>query len=276
MAFAAWIMARTPLTVAAGFSRAAAWLWWLFIPIRRSLAVRNFRRAFPGVSPGAPLRRMMLELSLGYFELLHEERVPGSVVLTLEGMEPTAVRQAAGEGALLYSGHLGSWDLIGAMMSRQTGLKASIVVKIPSSKSAAALIERIRTAFGLGLLPNKHGTMRRVLELLEQGEIVAFIIDQRFARGVAVPFFGRPALTSPSIAVAAAKTGCPVHFVEYWREGTARHRAVVSAPLPVTGNEAEDIAAFTARIEEAVRRRPHNWLWLHDRWKGAGDGPRPA
>ena len=276
MAFAAWIMARTPLAVAAGFSRAAAWLWWLFIPIRRSLAVRNFRRAFPGVSPGAPLRRMMLELILGYFELLHEERVPGSVVLTLEGMEPTAVRQAAGEGALLYSGHLGSWDLIGALMSRQTGLKASIVVKIPSSKPAAALIERVRKAYGLGLLPNKHGTMRRVLELLEQGEIVAFIIDQRFARGVAVPFFGRPALTSPSIAVAAAKTGCPVHFVEYWREGTARHRAVVSAPLPVTGNEVEDVAAFTARIEEAVRRRPHNWLWLHDRWKGAGDDPRPA
>jgi Kdo2-lipid IVA lauroyltransferase/acyltransferase len=277
MTLVAWIMARTPLAVAAGFSRVAAWLWWLFVPIRKSLAVRNFRSAFPGVPPGAALRQMMVELILGYFELLHEERVPGSVVLSLEGMEPIAERQAAGEGALLYSGHLGSWDLIGALMSRQTRLKASIVVKIPSSKSAAALIERVRTAFGLGLLPNERGTMRRVLERLEKGEIVAFIIDQRFARGVAVPFFGRPAMTSPSIAVAAAKTGCPVHFVEYWREGTARHRAVVSAPLPVTGNEVEDVAAFTAKIEEAVRRRPHNWLWLHNRWKGApGDDRRPA
>jgi len=277
MLFVAWIMARTPLAVAAGFSRAAAWLWWLFVPIRKSLAVRNFRSAFPGVPPGAPLRQMMVELILGYFELLHDERLRGSVVLSLEGMGPIAERQAAGEGALLYSGHLGSWDLVGALIARETGLKASLVVKIPSSKSAAALIERIRIAYGLGLQPSKRGTMRRVLELLGKGEIVVFIIDQRFARGVAVPFFGRPALTSPSIAVAAAKAGCPVHFVEYWREGTARHRAVVSAPLPVTGNEVEDIAAFTAKIEEAVRRRPHNWLWLHNRWKGAPeDDPRPA
>jgi lauroyl/myristoyl acyltransferase len=37
----------------------------------------------------------------------------------------------------------------------------------------------------------------------------------------------------------------------------------------VTGRAEEDVATFTARIEEAVRRRPHNWLWLHDRWKGA-------
>ena len=277
MLFVAWIMARTPLAVAAGFSRAAAWLWWLFIPIRKSLAVRNFGSAFPGVPPGAPLRQMMFELILGYFELLHDERLRGSVVLSLEGMEPIAERQAAGEGALLFSGHLGSWDLLGALIARETRLKASLVVKIPSSKSAAALIERVRSAYGLGLLPNERGTMRRVLELLGKGEIVVFIIDQRFSRGVAVPFFGRPALTSPSIAVAAAKAGCPVHFVEYWREGTGRHRAVVSAPLPVTGNEVEDVAAFTTKIEEAVRRRPHNWLWLHNRWKGApAEDRRPA
>jgi Bacterial lipid A biosynthesis acyltransferase len=89
------------------------------------------------------------------------------------------------------------------------------------------------------------------------------------SRGVAVPFFGRVALTAPAVAVAAAKTSIPVHFLEYWREGIGRHHAAFSAPLPVTGRVEDDVAAFTARIEEAVRRRPHNWFWLHDRWKGA-------
>jgi KDO2-lipid IV(A) lauroyltransferase len=111
--------------------------------------------------------------------------------------------------------------------------------------------------------------MPRVYELLEEGHTVVFVIDQRLARGVAVPFFGRLALTAPAVAIAAARTSIPVHFLEYWREGTGMHQAVFSAPLPVTGRAEDDIAAFTARIEEAVRRRPHNWLWLHDRWKGA-------
>jgi lauroyl/myristoyl acyltransferase len=38
----------------------------------------------------------------------------------------------------------------------------------------------------------------------------------------------------------------------------------------------EDTAAFTLRIEEAIRRRPHNWLWLHDRWKGAPGGEQAS
>jgi KDO2-lipid IV(A) lauroyltransferase len=269
MTFVAWIVARTPLAAAAAFSRVAAWLWWLFVPVRKSLAVRNFRSAFPELSPGIPLRRMMAGLVLGYFELLHEERVPGSVALRIDGTEAIAERQKEGKGTLVVAGHFGSWDLVGPLLARRTGLKGSVVVKIPRSKPVAALIERVRTAYGLGLVPNKAGAMRRALELLAEGHLVVFVIDQRFARGIAVPFFGRPALTSPAIAAAAAKTSLPVHFLEYWREGTGRHGAAFSAPVPVTGNAEEDLATLTARIEEAVRRRPHNWLWLHDRWKGA-------
>jgi Kdo2-lipid IVA lauroyltransferase/acyltransferase len=269
MTFVAWIVARTPLAVAAAFSKVAAWLWWLFVPIRRRLAVRNFRSAFPGVPPGVPLRRMMAGLVLGYFELLHEERIPGSVGLTVDGTGAIAERQKAGAGTLVVAGHFGSWDLVGPLLARRTGLKASVVVKIPRSKPVAALIERVRIAYGLGLVPNKAGAMRRVLELLAEGQLVVFVIDQRFARGIAVPFFGRPALTSPSVSVAAERTGLPVSFLEYWREGPARHRAAFSEPFFLTGRPDEDLATLTARIEEGVRRRPHNWLWLHDRWKGA-------
>jgi Kdo2-lipid IVA lauroyltransferase/acyltransferase len=265
----AWVVSRTPLAVAAGFSVVVAWLWWLLVPIRRGLAIANFRKAFPGVSPGVPLRRMMSGLALGYFELLHEERVPGSVALSIEGSAAIVERGKAGKGTLIVAGHFGSWDLVGPLLVRRTGIKATVVVKIPRSRGVSELMERVRGSYGLGLLPNKAGTMPRVFELLEEGHAVVFVIDQRFARGVAVPFFGRFALTAPAVAVAAAKTSLPVHFLEYWREGTGRHRATISEPLPVTGIAEDDIAVFTARIEEAVRRRPHSWLWLHDRWKGA-------
>lgn len=269
MKLVAWIAARTPLALAAGVSWALAWLWWLLVPIRRGLAVRNFRSAFPDVPPGAPLRRMAAGLVLGYFELLREERIPGSVTLSVEGAGPIAERQRAGLGTVIVTGHLGSWDLAGPLLARTTGFRATAIVKIPRSKSVAALIERLRAAFGLGLVPNRAGAMVRALELLKEGQLVAFVIDQRNARGVAVPFLGRPALTAESAAVAARRSSLPVHFLEYWREGTGKHHAAFSGPLPVTGRPEDDVAAFTARIEEAVRRRPHNWFWLHDRWKGA-------
>lgn len=273
MKLVAWVVSRTPLVVAAGFSAIVAWLWWLLIPIRRDLAVANFRRAFPGVTPGVPLRRMMSGLVLGYFELLHEERVPGSVALSIEGSEAIVERGKAKQGTLIFAGHLGSWDLVGPLLTRQTGIRATVVVKVPRSRGVAELMERVRGSYGLGLLPNKAGAMNRVYELLEEGHAVVFVIDQRLSRGVAVPFLGRLALTAPAVAVAATKTSLPVHFLEYWREGTGRHRAKFSGPLRVTGIAEDDIAAFTARIEKAVRQRPHSWLWLHDRWKGAPSSP---
>lgn len=274
MVLVAWLIARTPLRVAAAFAAVVSWLWWGIVPVRRRLAVSNFRRAFPDLPPGPAMRRMMRGVVLGYFELLHEERLPGSVELSIEGAEPIVERGREGKGTLVFGAHFGSWDLVGPLLARRTGVAATVVVKIPRSKPVAALMERVRTSYGLGLLANRAGSMQRVYELLDEGQVLVFVIDQRLGRGIPIPFFGRPALTAPAIAAAAAKTGLPVHFLEFWREGTGRHEARFSGPLPVTGRAEEDMALYTLRIEEAVRRRPHSWLWLHDRWKGAPEAAR--
>ena len=265
----AGLLARTPLPIADAFAAFASLLWWTALPIRRGLATANLRRALPGAPPGPVLRRMMQGLVLGYFELFRELRRPGSIHLAIEGTEAIAARVSAGKGTLVLAGHFGSWDLVGPLIVRQTGLPATVVVKVPRSASVAALMEEVRTGFGMGLLPNRRGVMPQVYEALSAGHLVVFVLDQKLARGIAVPFFGRPALTAPSLAAAAAKSGAAVHFLEYWREGTARHGASFSGPLPVTGRLEDDTAAFTRLIEDAIRRRPHNWLWMHDRWKGA-------
>lgn len=268
----AGLLARTPLPLAAAFAAAVSWLWWTVLPIRRGLAAANLRRALPGVPPGPTLRRMMGGLVLGYFELFRELRRPGSVRLSIDGTEAVAARLDAGQGTLVVAGHFGSWDLVGPLIVRLTGFRTTVVVKVPRSPSVAALMERVRTGFGMGLLANRRGVMPQVYEALAAGHLVVFVLDQKLARGIPVPFFGRPALTAPSLAAAAARSGAPVHFLEYWREGTGRHGARFSDPVPVTGRLEEDTAAFTLLIEEAIRRRPHNWLWLHDRWKGAPEG----
>lgn len=268
----AGLLARTPLPLAAAFASAVSWLWWTALPIRRGLAAANLRRALPGIPPGPTLRRMMEGLVLGYFELFRELRRPGSVRLTIDGTEAVAARLDAGQGTLVVAGHFGSWDLVGPLIVRLTGFRTTVVVKVPRSPSVAALMETVRTGFGMGLLANRRGVMPQVYEALAAGHLVVFVLDQKLARGIPVPFFGRPALTAPSLAAAAARSGAAVHFLEYWREGTGRHGARFSGPVPVTGRLEEDTAAFTLLIEEAIRRRPHNWLWLHDRWKGAPEG----
>src|SRR6185295_3136563 len=111
------------------------------------------------------------------------------------------------------------------------------------------------------------GSMARVYEALARGRAGTFFLDQRLKRGIPVPFFGRPAWASAALAAAHARTKLPVYFINSWREGVARHGARFEGPLPMTGDIERDTAALTAVYERVIRERPHNWFWLHDRWK---------
>lgn len=261
-----WVMARTPLRFAAGFCWVVSWLWYTVVPIRTSVAVANYRAAFPERAHGPDLRRMLRGLLLGYFELFQEMRRPGRVAVEYRGESGLKAHLADGKGAFLLAAHYGSWDLLGPMTNRDLQLPASTVVKVPRQKSIAAIIERVRRAMTMELLPPRD-CMPSIYSELDQGRVIVMLLDQRHNRGIPVPFFGRPAWTSPAMAVAAARTGLPVFPLHYYREGTARHVVEIGAPLALVGDVPTDTATMQGVYEAEIRRRPHNWLWMHDRWR---------
>jgi KDO2-lipid IV(A) lauroyltransferase len=152
------------------------------------------------------------------------------------------------------------------MVCRQESLPATVVVKTPRWKPAADYVDGLRRDFGMGLLP-PHDSFERIIDELEAGRIVVFLLDQRYARGIPVPFFGRPAWTSPAVSIAAARSGAPVYGLDYWREGIAMHRARFSGPVEMNGDIDVDTRAVLSFCEDCIRERPHAWLWLHDRWR---------
>jgi KDO2-lipid IV(A) lauroyltransferase len=98
------------------------------------------------------------------------------------------------------------------------------------------------------------------------------LVDQKLREGVAVPFFGRDAMTTPAPAVLTLKTKAHLLFASNKRLPGPRFHVTVWPDIDFapTGNEAEDshrlTAAITARIEEMIRVDPSQWLWIHNRW----------
>jgi KDO2-lipid IV(A) lauroyltransferase len=90
---------------------------------------------------------------------------------------------------------------------------------------------------------------------------------------VFVPFFGRPASTSRSLAVLALKTGAPVVPAFIHRLPDGEHQVTLGPVIPVlrTGQVDRDVelntARFTEAIEREVRAHPEQWFWVHRRWK---------
>lgn len=211
---------------------------------------------------------------MGYIELFHEARKP-CVQLTVENGELIRHHSAAGEGVILVAGHFGSWDLCGPMVGHQESLPATVVVKNPRWKPAADYVDEVRRKFGLGLLPSMN-SFSAILAELGEGRVLVFLLDQRYRKGIPVEFFGRPAWTSPAVAVAVERSGAPVYGLSYWREGVGKHRARFTGPLSMVGDIETDTVTIQRFYEKVISERPHSWLWLHDRWREPQWNPSSA
>ena len=98
------------------------------------------------------------------------------------------------------------------------------------------------------------------------------LVDQKLNDGIAVPFFGRDAMTAPALAQLALKYRCPVVPARLERLDGARFRLTFQPPmeLPDTGDREADVFETMRRVnaifEDWIRARPEQWLWLHRRW----------
>ena len=237
------------------------WVWWTVLPIRKAVAVDNYRQAFPERDPGE-LRQTVGELVLNYWDLFRGVRVR---VERPSDRDPELQEDPPG---IVLAGHGGAWDL--AMMCCCEQFPVTIFVRTPSNPLAARLIEGVRRRSGVELLP-PSGSREAAYEALARGRFVVFVQDQRHNRGIPVPFFGRPAWTSPGFAAMVHRTRAPVYTLWQWREG-GRHRVVAERAeleVPEDRDEAiEVLTRWTQEVAEAhIRSRPYSWLWLHDRWR---------
>jgi KDO2-lipid IV(A) lauroyltransferase len=124
----------------------------------------------------------------------------------------------------------------------------------------------------------KRGAAGEMLQRLRRGEDVAMLLDENAgARGVFVPFFGRLASTAKSPAVLSLATGSPVIVGACLRRPGQRFffRLAVLEPnrsLPPDQAIHDLTARIVATYETWIRDAPHQWRWVHWRWKARPDG----
>lgn len=253
------------------------WLTWA-LHIRRRVALDNLAHAFPSQPEAwrrATARGAYRAMAVAMYEsitsdLLDEAALATQVrVADWKGLDALL---AARKPVLIASAHLGSWELFAEVMARR-GYVFSAVVRPLSGAFNAWLIDSRRRA-GVELIWQR-GALRNMLKALDQGRAVVQLIDQALPsrEAVWVPFFGRPASTTPALSMAALRSKAPVYVVAALRRGDHLEMRVEGpVPVPELATRAESVAAhaalLTEQIERLVREAPDQWLWLHRRWKG--------
>lgn len=184
------------------------------------------------------------------------------------------MEKVLGEGKKIIAllAHVGNYPLLAADVPRLFGVELSFVYKPFRSAWATKAWQEFQAGAGVEGIPAK-GAYRACLKALKAGRVVGFMLDQNRpgGQGVFVPFFGRPASTSPGLALLSWQSGAVVLPVFEHREGGRHVVEIGEAIEPPPDREDATVEAYTARytalIEAEIRRHPAEWLWLHRRWK---------
>jgi KDO2-lipid IV(A) lauroyltransferase len=205
---------------------------------------------------------------LGKLDVYHDPRIE------VVGAEHIDAVLNSGKPGILFTAHLGNWELTGYPVAQRAPrtLPMGVAYRAANDPAAAWLVEHMRKRIGIELLPKGAKGSRRIVEILQAGGQIGLLPDQKMNDGIAVPFFGRPAMTSSSLARLALKFNCVILPGRAQRVGGTRFRLIADPllELPDSGDLHADILTLTTRVNEVIegwiREKPGQWFWVHKRW----------
>jgi KDO2-lipid IV(A) lauroyltransferase len=191
-------------------------------------------------------------------------------IVTILGWDHIVQALGQGNGLLIVTGHLGSWDLPAAVLAGR-GFPVNVIVETLEPPAWNRRVQAIRERIGLRAIPMETGG-RELYAALGRNETVAVVFDRPLKTGgVPVWFFGAETRLPEGVARLALRTGAAVVGAVGIRRGE-RVITVVSPPfdVPPTGDRRQDVRRLTqtmaAWFEAQVRQHPSQWFMFRDFW----------
>lgn len=178
----------------------------------------------------------------------------------------------SGKSAILFSGHLANWEVLAATAALQ-GIPVSLVYRPASNPWTESLYQYARRGITRAQYPKNRDGAKQILQALKHSdEVMAMLVDQKMNDGVAIPFFGKPAMTAKAIAEFALRYQVPVYPIRIQRNKDVNFTIEILPRLtmPEGSEHAEKVVALLTTInqllEQWIAQKPEDWFWLHRRW----------
>ncbi|MGI9350621.1 MAG: lipid A biosynthesis lauroyl acyltransferase [Rhizobiaceae bacterium] len=249
---------------------------------RTKRARRNVKLAFPEKSDeevNGILREMWANLGRvaaeyvyldKIFDINEEDQSKGRVEIT--GDENFHAIKNYDGPVICFTGHTGNWELL-PIASAVYGLNITALFRPPNNRYIAERVLAARTTAMGHLVPSKVGASWSLANVLDEGGTVGMLVDQFFARGTEITFFGQQTMANPLLAKLTRQFDCPVYPARCIRLPGERFRIEIEPEIErhYKNDGSLDAERLTqdvnARIEAWIREYPEQWLWLHKRWR---------
>ncbi len=190
----------------------------------------------------------------------------------VEGKEYADRAKAKGKGIIYFTGHIGAFELMITAMGLN-GMPFMVVGTALKDERLNDIVVQFRAKHGSEPIQRGRETFK-LIKALKSGGAVGMLIDQDTkVKSRFVNFFGMPASTPVGAALMAMKTGAAVvPALIHLGEDNLQHMVLYpEVEMVNTGDEEKDMVTntqtLTTILEEAIRRHPAQWVWMHERWK---------
>ena len=239
-------------------------------------ARRNIHAAMPDL-PAEELERIVenmwenLGRTMAEYAYLEDFAFSGNGRIEFENTDGV-VEQAQAGSVLLISGHFANWELMPIAMQLLDIPGGDIYRHANNPYVNQWMIDLRERVTGCVQIPKGGEGARVLMRVLKRGEAIAMLADQKMNDGIESRFFGMRAMTPAAPAGLAVRYGIPIILAVIERNNGAHFTLRCSEPLKAdpTADRVSEIMRLTQelndRLEAQIRRRPHEWLWLHNRW----------
>lgn len=251
-------------------------IMYFLLPRERKRAITHLTIAFPEKDSSwirRTARSCFIHLGKCVLEVMLMTPRRLEQVIEFRGEEALRTAIGSGKGVIYVTGHIGNWEIMGHAVAARYNL--SVIAAPIEPEQVNDMIVGLRAGMGVRtILRTRPGASRELVRVFRENRIMGILIDQDTdVESDFVDFMGRPAWTPTAAASMALKFSAPVIFGYIQRNGDNRHTIVVEGPLTLvhTGDHEKDVIANTAmltkKIEDAIRKNPEQWVWMHRRWR---------
>ncbi len=269
-----------PLGLVQRTAKLKALFFYYFIPVRKRVAYKNIKLAFPEKSDAEVktiIKGAYVNVVTAIFEFFWMRKMKMDELTNLvkpEGLRLITEKMKQGKGLVIISAHFGNWELTAHGGARIAGVPFNVIVKEQTNKLVDKRINRIRESAGNKMI-GMTAAVKEVLGLLRNNNAVALLGDQSAPKenSVTVKFFVNDVPAFEGAARFAIKTRSPAVFGVSVRRKDGTYDIILNE-IDINKYEQyteDNIKRFTQEhtdiLAEHIKAHPDHWLWFHKKFK---------
>ena len=241
-----------------------------FIPIRKKVALKNIKIAFPKqnlkwakkVLKGS--YRIVIKNFIDFLSIPTIVEESNFKIKNLKILEDALNKN---KGVILVTGHFGLWEKWGAWLGKN-GYQTCGIIQKQSNKGSDLFFREKRESYGMNQI-YKRSPLSKAYEVLKENKILILASDQDAKhKGVIVNFFENETSVPKGAALFHLKTKAPIIFSVGTLDAEGK-MTIVFESLKIDDNPSvESITQeYTKMLEIKILNHPDHYFWFHKKWK---------